>query len=734
MWDACELIGWAAPHFNVFKLRDGTLIYFGTGRGAEGTLEVDPALIKKLLKDEYEQAALVGSQLHQELADVRGVRGYSRHVVEARHAAVSDSELEAGVSMNTRVVEAAKLWRRGKFKAVGGNILPWIWPIRAVARAAKRIGWAKGAASLRALAEGGWPIQFKLWVEGRARHNLCKCQAAVGTLWHKIGECELSQELRSAECPAALLRAGRVAAWDPLFSRAVPARPKDVSIPTERTWIEKADASVEAIVTGEVYSDGSARGRFWRSSRAGWAFVVFDPQGGWKWTAKGTVGGLDPSSFRAELKALLEALRLAVPPVTIYVDNSSVVRGVEKGEEWCTSSGATGAGLWREIWAILRDLEGQEVHVRKIKAHTGWWDVLLGRITHRQHVGNGMADTAAKEAQCASEAMSPTKSFNEYLNRAVLWLKWVMKYTVKFVDDIDPDKEEEARTRRKLNREVLTANEPGRNDLQHEAWIRGGTLQCRRCGISWSAGSTVEARHSLACNGCAAGRAAEELSGNPNYRWGAFAKTTAAMVEKGARLISKPFPPQWMVEESTIDEVADSREHFRELRRSAGLGGGDRPWSGAAGSQRFKERQVDAHGTRAREAAADSREEGGGVGGSRWGGLPWLRAPEWMPDHFVQAHERAEGGVLNVAEHQRSRPQGMARKIKEDRGAGHAVVLMGPIAYCTRCVRFAKDRLGVGLKGPCTMPQVKTQNAAAARLRRLRAGRHPLTGEPLDLR
>ena len=218
---------------------------------------------------------------------------------------------------------------------------------------------------------------------------MCRCGVVVGTLWHKLSACEASEELRAAERSLGLVRTGRVAAWDPLFSRAIPARPKDVQLPKEHTWIEKADESVEKIVTGEVYTDGSARGRFWRASRAGWAFAVFDPKGGWQWSAKGTVGGLDPSSSRAELKALLEALRLVVPLVTIYVDNSAVVKGFEKGEEWCTNSGASGAGLRREIWTILRDLEGHEVSVKKVKAHTGWWDVLWGAY----HTGNMQATT-----------------------------------------------------------------------------------------------------------------------------------------------------------------------------------------------------------------------------------------------------------------------------------------------------------------------------------------------------
>ena len=112
-----------------------------------------------------------------------------------------------------------------------------------------------------------------------------------------------------------------------------------------------------------------------------------------------------------------------MPLVTFYVDNKAVVDGMSRGEEWCTRSGFVGAGKWTEILAIIRDMDGQEVHVKKVKAHTSWWDGVLRRNPHGVHVGNAMADSAAKEAQNVSEQMSPTKSFNEQLHWALGWLK-----------------------------------------------------------------------------------------------------------------------------------------------------------------------------------------------------------------------------------------------------------------------------------------------------------------------
>ena len=64
------------------------------------------------------------------------------------------------------------------------------------------------------------------------------------------------------------------------------------------------------------------------------------------------------------------------------------------------------------------------------------------------------------------------------------------------------------------------------------------------------------------------------------------------------------------------------------------------------------------------------------------------------------------------------------------RGA-HKLAFMGPIVYCIRCANFAHKRVGTGLKSACTAPTNKKANAAAARLARLSAGRHPLTGRAL---
>ena len=57
----------------------------GRGRIEEGMIEVDPALVRKMRKDEHEQAALAGSQLARELADVKGLRGHAREATGVGH-------------------------------------------------------------------------------------------------------------------------------------------------------------------------------------------------------------------------------------------------------------------------------------------------------------------------------------------------------------------------------------------------------------------------------------------------------------------------------------------------------------------------------------------------------------------------------------------------------------------------------------------------------------------------
>ena len=79
-----------------------------------------------------------------------------------------------------------------------------------------------------------------------------------------------------------------------------------------------------------------------------------------------------------------------------------------------------------------------------------------------------------------------------------------------------------------------------------------------------------------------------------------------------------------------------------------------------------------------------------------------------------------------------SRNPGQARAAVGRSRNDHALVVRGALAYCARCAQFAIKRLGGGLKGTCVAPQSRTRNAVQARLNRLKEGKHPVTGQPID--
>ena len=707
--DALERIGWAAPAVDALRTRDGIVLCFGSRGAVRNGFEADPSLIRKLLRDDYEQVAMGESQVSRDLADICGLRGYPR-LTQGRDVRIGEVQGgAAGEAMTEETIKAAKLWRRGKFKHHDDRPVPWIWPIAATVRAARKAGWDKGAASLRSLAEGGWPLQQKLWIQGRAEHNWCKCKAAAGTLWHKLAVCQLSEQHRSVSGGLEGRKEGLAAPWDPLYSRGALARPKDPPIVPELTWHETAFEGVEKVATKCVYTDGSAFGKFWKATRAGWAFVVLDEEGRWQWTARGTLAGPNCSSFRAELKALLEALRVTVGPVKIFIDNKAVVQGVKKGEDWCTSSRSSGADLWRQVWRYLNELEGN-VEVVKVKAHSKWWDVVEGKIAHREYVGNMMADLAAKEAAKAAEDTAPAAPFNRQLTRIMRWLKWILKYTAEWTEDVEgQDKEETAENEAGLRIRTEEADEGTAGALGHELWKCRGEMTCRRCNGSWKVGEDREATAvSRKCGGCAAGRAATQSTGNINYIWAVYARSETTMCEKGAQLVSAPVPPKWMIQPRRIKEVANSGADLATLWRIAGMGEleGDAQQGGGG------TREVDLPAC----AATFSERR------------PWLCAPSWMATWLVQPFERnrppapAEADwVLN---------EGRARKTEERGRRDHVIVVKGPIAYCARCAQFAITRVGKGLKG-CAAPLRRTLNAAQSRLNKVKAGRHRVTRQRL---
>ena len=676
--EALGQIGWHAPSVHSVRTRRGHILYFGAEPAPEGAQLVDPSFVKVIASDEYESAVLVNSKLAEDIADLSGAHGYPR---DDSHARALDGRSPGSSPHEGRNLEeearAVIGWRRGRYEHSGDKPVPWLWPVKTVMRAARRRGLMKQAASLRALAEGAWPTQFKLYCQRRAEHMLCRCGAAVGTLRHKLAECSLSEDLRQRECPEWLQNSSRRGGWNPLFTRGVPARPRAPQTPSNIVWTESSSGEPVRTATGDLFTDGSSKGLYWRARRGGWSVVAVDGAGRWLWTKWGTLGGLNVNSFRAELQAILEVLQIAVPPVRIHTDNQDVVDGVQRGRGWCTRAKAAGADLWRKVFDRLEELASKgQVSVIKVKAHTSWVDLLSRRITPREQFGNWLADGAAKAATAASEAEAPTASFNEQLRTALAWTRWIARYATDWVEDIAPS------PMPKQGSPAEGAWEYGDMYLRHEKWVVGQHALCRRCGISLPTHRGA-ARVSTQCAGAATGRAAAHATGNINYVWARFLLSKRQLEEKGGRQVSDAAPPRWIVDPQRLHELAASPAQV-------------------------------AYTTRPRAERAELQPAFSGQITPAW-----LRQPDWMPTHLAQPWETDMG------------MHGCRREVLEARGNEHSVAFVGPIVYCSRCACFTLKRLGSRLKGICARPAGRAAAAVAYRLGRLRAGRHPITGQAL---
>ncbi len=333
--------------------------------------------------------------------------------------------------------------------------------------------------------------------------------------------------------------------------------------PYAHDWGERGQPGNGALATGDVFSDGSVHGRFWGAARGGWGVAVVDEEGQISWSLGGTCPEWHPTSLRAELRGVWEALRRAAPPIRLHVDCQAVLDGISAGKEHCTSAKREGADLWRKIWPLIDSigLGADGLSFFKVKAHCTRADVEAGLITPLQWAGNAEADRAAKRGCNLARQLRPNAVAHAAFSRAILWYRWLAILTTQWPSDVEHEDEDE--------REAAGSTEghgSGRRRqgfIPHLTWrLCTGTLVCRRCGREAPKDSETKLRmmRTSRCLGSAAGRLArQQIQGGEGLASIHCLHSVTTLLMKGATPIDEDFGRLSDIEESSDgDEVKTS--------------------------------------------------------------------------------------------------------------------------------------------------------------------------------
>ena len=196
------------------------------------------------------------------------------------------------------------------------------------------------------------------------------------------------------------------------------------------------------VYSGDVFTDGSKIGRCNVTAGVGWAAAQFDLRtceiefvryGPMPVDAK-----IQVRILRAELWAVFQVLLFAMLPLTIHVDNATVVRGYARGREWCCCSLRPHADVWRLIWDRISDLgpEDGQLKLLKCKSHVSKTARLqMGPKQRAICEGNDVADLWAKEGAKQSDMDKARDQAYLHHEQQVKWaLNFIASMNLKVVD------------------------------------------------------------------------------------------------------------------------------------------------------------------------------------------------------------------------------------------------------------------------------------------------------------
>ena len=120
---------------------------------------------------------------------------------------------------------------------------------------------------------------------------------------------------------------------EPPYQHGVPLLwPKAPTPKFVQRWCGGVQPEAGFTFTGHGFTDGAMKGRAPKAARrAGWSSVLVDNEADVIAGLYGTCPDPFPTAARAELRAVIHMLELALPPFTIWVDNKRVVDGWVRG-------------------------------------------------------------------------------------------------------------------------------------------------------------------------------------------------------------------------------------------------------------------------------------------------------------------------------------------------------------------------------------------------------------------
>ena len=204
---------------------------------------------------------------------------------------------------------------------IGGT--PDLEPLRNLITS-KRARGTPAAGSLAALGEGGWWTQERLFQEGRVPDPYCRACGergglgpTSGSIYHRCCACPSTAALRDAHKMQEVIGTAQSALHcsEPLFCHGVPLLLDKPAVPSHMLrCCGGRQPPIDFSFTGNAFTDGSLRGRVPSTCRrAGWACVLVDGNADVIATFYGPCPDYYPTVFRAELRAVIELLVMAMP-------------------------------------------------------------------------------------------------------------------------------------------------------------------------------------------------------------------------------------------------------------------------------------------------------------------------------------------------------------------------------------------------------------------------------------